>query len=72
MKRAIFKAKYKPRSSVDIATKLRESNCVDSRYFDFIYAYKLDDGSRHWEPVDINFPIGAPIDERDLSFKDIQ
>lgn len=65
----ITKAKYKPRPEIEISNRLKESRCVDSQYFDFIFAFILDDGLRFWEPVDIAFPGSDPINERDLEFK---
>ena len=62
----IIKAKFKPRPGSNFPR--RELNCANQT-FDFIFAFKLKNGSRHWEPVDILFPSSIPIDERDLEFK---
>lgn len=61
-----IKARFKPRDISKVCSRLKET-CMNDKYYDFIFAYTLDDGSIYYEPIDKNFPSSIPVDLRDLA-----
>ncbi len=60
-----MKARLKPRPSknyADILIRLEG-------YFNFKYAYQIENGDVYLAPVDKNWPSSTPVIETDLMFK---